>query len=112
MEKYELIPSCMERIRKICNENKWSIYRLAKISGIPYSSLNNMFIRNTDPTIHTLSKICYALNISLSDFFSDDNIEVFPIDEELKPLLKKYNKFTDTEKALVRTYIQAISDKH
>ena len=42
------------RIRELMNLNHWSIYKLAKASGIPYSSLNNCFQRNTTPTIPTL----------------------------------------------------------
>jgi len=57
------------RIRELMNLNHWSIYKLAKASGIPYSSLNNCFQRNTTPTIPTLEKLCKGLNISLSDFF-------------------------------------------
>ena len=57
------------RIRELLEWNKWTIYKLAKASGIPYSSLNNCFLRNTYPTIPTLEKLCIGLNISLSDFF-------------------------------------------
>ena len=112
MDNYELAPSSIERIKKICADNNWTPYRFAQITGIPYSSINNMFKRNTDPTINTLCRMCYALNITLSEFFSDSNIEIFPIDEELKPLLSKYNDFSELEKAQVKTYIQGIADRH
>ncbi len=60
-------------IRKFLNERGWSVYRLAKESDIPYSSLNNIFIRNTEPTIPTLRRICSGLSISMSEFFAEDN---------------------------------------
>ena len=48
------------RIRELMNLNHWSIYKLAKASGIPYSSLNNCFQRNTTPTIPTLENFAKA----------------------------------------------------
>ena len=35
----------------------WTLYRLAKESGMQYSSLHSMFEKNTQPTIPTLTKI-------------------------------------------------------
>ncbi len=62
----------LEKLKTLCAQRSWSIYRLAKESGVPYSSLNNMFIRNTQPTISTLEKLCDGLNISMSSFFMID----------------------------------------
>ena len=61
----------LEQITTRCNELNWSRYRLAKEADIPYSSLNNMFKRNTVPSIPTLEKICAGMKIPLSDFFKD-----------------------------------------
>lgn len=112
MEKYELTPNCIERIEKICKQNNWTIYKLSQLAGIPYSSLNNMINRGTDPTINTLSKLCYALNITLSEFFSEDDFDVMPINEDLKFIISSYNSLTAIEQAQVKAYIQGITDKH
>ncbi len=61
----------LKKIVDLLNNRTWSLYKLAKESGIPYSSLNSMFQKNNQPTITTLEKICGAFHISMSEFFSD-----------------------------------------
>lgn len=61
----------LKRIKILYMKKGWSVYRLAKESKIAYSSLNNMFLRNTQPTIYTLEKICCGLGISMSEFFAE-----------------------------------------
>lgn len=58
-----------QHIMEICKQRNLSIYRLAKMSDMPYSSLNNMIKHRHVPTIYNLMKICNGLNISLSQFF-------------------------------------------
>ena len=45
------------KIQKLMNERNWSLYKLAKESDIPYSSLNSLFLKNNQPTLSTLEKI-------------------------------------------------------
>ena len=48
------------KLRKYLTDYGWSIYKLAKESDIPYSSLNNIFVRNTMPTVSTLMTVSYT----------------------------------------------------
>lgn len=66
-----------QHIMEICKQRNLSIYRLAKMSDMPYSSLNNMIKHRHVPTIYNLMKICNGLNISLSQFFAgiEDNVD-------------------------------------
>lgn len=43
----------LERIKKILDEKGWTLYKLSKETGIPYSSLNSLFNKNNQPTIST-----------------------------------------------------------
>ncbi len=101
----------ISRIKQICQLKRWTIYRLAKESGIPYSSLNNMFIRNTQPTFNTLYKLCRGLNISLADFFSDVDTFVLPISPETREMLELYERLPDSKKGKVRAYIYGLADE-
>ena len=103
----------LERIREFLELNHWSIYRLAKTSGVPYSSLNNCFLRNTCPTIPTLEKLCAGLNISLSNFFDykknplrDDRLS-----EDEQNLLALYRKLSIRDKDLLNAYLDGLSKK-
>lgn len=58
------------RIIELCNENNITINKLATVSGITQSTLNNIVNgRNNSTTVSTIKKICDGLNISIVDFF-------------------------------------------
>ena len=98
------------KIESFMEQKEWTVYRLAKESDIPYSSLNNLFQRNTEPTLPTLRKICDGLGISMSDFFSDEctppNTE-YSIDE--KKLISLYRTLKLGDQKLLMTYAQALN---
>lgn len=68
-----------ERIIALCTEHNITINKLATISGITQSTLNNIVSgRNNSTTISTIKKICDGLDISVQDFFNSrlfDNLE-------------------------------------
>ena len=44
-----------ERLQQLMDERQWTIYKVAKEAGIPWSTVRNMFKRNTEPSIGTFS---------------------------------------------------------
>lgn len=72
-----------ERIIELCKSQNITVNRLATISGITQSTLNNIVSgRNQSATISTIQKICDGLNISIIEFF---NSELFQnIEQEIK----------------------------
>lgn len=97
----------IERIRFLLDVNHWTIYRLAKESGLSYSSINNIFVRNTCPTILTLEKICYAFHISLSEFFAFDTNPTKPdkLTEKEADLLSKYRSLSASDQKRLDTFL-------
>lgn len=104
-------------IKKLLNERGWSVYHLAKKSGIPYSSLNNIFIRNTEPTIPTLRKIYSGFSISMSEFFLDDdsidttsqaNAIIVESNDEIE-VLEIYRKLNKKDAAKFLTYAKGFA---
>ena len=67
------------RILELCQINHLTVNKLATISGITQSTLNNIVsARNKSATISTIKKICDGLEISIIDFFNTplfDNLE-------------------------------------
>ena len=92
------------RIEELLNMRHWTHYRLAKESGIPYSSISNMFNRNTVPSVPTLMKICCGLNISMSDFFRYEE-KMF---SETITLAKNIEGLDEYKKHLLMTYINCL----
>lgn len=62
-----------QRILELCRENRITVNKLATISGITQSTLNNIVSgRNNSATVATIKKICDGLNITIQDFFNAD----------------------------------------
>ena len=64
------------RIQELCQSRSWTYYRLAKASGIPYSTLSTMIHKTNVPSIPSLTKICDGFGITLAQFFSDQDESV------------------------------------
>ena len=69
MQENEII----NRILTLCQSRQWSVYRLAKESGIAYSTLCTMLHKGNTPSIGTLIRICNGFGISIGDFFDEEN---------------------------------------
>lgn len=74
------------RIYALCEIRGWSMYRLAKESGITYSTLCTMVHKDNLPSISTLIRICEGLGISLAEFFDEGNERALLSDEESRLL--------------------------
>lgn len=102
------------KLRKYLTDYGWSIYKLAKESDIPYSSLNNIFVRNTMPTVSTLMKLCNGLGVSMSDFFKDDTLDqpdshVVKLSDEQAEILTKYDRLSASDKKLLAAYLSGLA---
>lgn len=68
-----------ERILELCAERDITVNKLATISGVTQSTINNIISRrNNSTTVSTIKKLCDGLDISISEFFSSpifDNLE-------------------------------------
>ncbi len=79
----------LERIRNLRLERNWTEYQLAEKSGIPQSTISTWFRKQNLPTIPSLEKICYAFDITLSDFFREET---------------KYNNLNENQIKLIRNF--------
>ena len=75
--------ACIIRIEQLCNERNITLNKLAIISGITQSTLNNIISgRNKSTTVSTIKKICDGIEISITNFFTS------PIFENLEQEIK------------------------
>lgn len=95
----------LEKIKKLQEERNWSTYKLSYESGLTQSTLSNMFARGTCPTVDTLEKICDAFDISLAEFFEEDNRKAH-VSKEEQELLSKFRSLSDKEKNAVVALIK------
>ncbi len=99
MEEREVI----KKIESLCKERGWSLYRLAKESGVTYSTLCMMLRRTNAPSIYTLSRICNGFGITLSQFFGPEPA-VFPLSEGQKALLDRWERLSPEDQRALEKY--------
>lgn len=90
------------RIRELCRERSWTVYRLAKESGITYSTLSTMLNQENVPTLPTLAKLCDGFGITLAQFF-DDGTQ--PLTPEQQKHLDRWERLSSEEQKGMERYI-------
>ena len=100
----------LEKIDELRKARGWSMYMLALEAGITQSTLLNMYSRGTQPSIKTLTAICQAFGITLSEFFADGKkgSERSAQDDEL---LRRVNALGSEEKNALLVIVKAMPDR-
>ncbi len=103
----------LNRIQYFLEYKHWSIYKLAKESGLSYSSLNNIFSRKTCPTVPTLEKICKGFHISLSDFFlyEKNPLKSEDLTDKEQNIINAYQTLSSKDKELLEAYLRGLCKK-
>ena len=62
-----------QRILELCAQREITVNRLATLSGVTQSTVNNIISgRNNSTTVATIKKLCDGLDITLRDFFDTE----------------------------------------
>lgn len=68
MEFITYADAVAKRIRQICNDKNITLNKLADLSGLRQSTLENIVKGNTkNPTLRTLHRIAVGLNMTVSE---------------------------------------------
>ena len=98
-----------ERLKQLMDERGWTIYKVAKEANIPWSTVRNMFKRNTEPSIGTLEAICKGMGMTLPQFFDVEN--QMGLTAEQRQLINQWSKLDDRKKKLVIELLKALNEK-
>ena len=98
-----------QRLQSLMDERGWTIYRLARESEIPWTTISNVFKRDTEPMISTLERICNGLHISLAQFFDINN--ECGLTEEQRRILEQWNTLSSKEQKLVLDLLRNLHDR-
>lgn len=72
----------VERILKLCKERKISVNKLATMSGVSQSTLDNIVRKITkNPGASTLHKIANAFNMTLAEFLDFKELNEYSFDD-------------------------------
>ena len=73
----------VKRIRSLCKQRGIAINKLATMSGVNQSTLDNIVRGITkDPRVKTLHKIAIAFNMTLAEFLDFDELNDYSFDED------------------------------
>lgn len=98
------------KLHKLLEAKGWTVYKLAKQSGLSESTIRNVFHRNNVPSISTLESICQAFGITLAQFFTEG--EVVELTPELKKMFDLWVYLSkDQKKAIYMTMQSMLNDQ-
>lgn len=100
----------IKRIKDLCQAYSWTYYRLAKESGITYSTLNAMINKGTIPSVPTLKKLCDGFGISLSQFFAEDEA-VASLTDTQKRHLANWESLNEESKDFLEQFILFLKEQ-
>lgn len=96
------------KIDKMRVARGWSFYRLSQESGLSQQTFTQWMNGKTIPTLPALQAVCDAFEISLAEFFTED--EIIVVTPEVKELFNDWQVLTKEEKAsvmaIVKNYIK------
>ena len=77
MEYYEVYAN---RIIKLCEERKITINRLASMSGVRQSTIDNIIHGvSKNPTVRTIHQIATGFSMTMSEFMDFPELDEYPI---------------------------------
>ncbi|RYD07182.1 hypothetical protein N752_00945 [Desulforamulus aquiferis] len=96
------------KIVQLREQKGYSTNKLAKIAGVGQSTLREIEIGQKQPTVYTLDKICYALGISLAEFFAEDSND-FPLSSSTRSLAMEMQNLHSAQVDIIKNIINEFS---
>lgn len=93
----------LSRIKELREARGWSVYHLAKLSGIPQSTIATWYQKNLYPPVDKIEILCQTFGISLTEFFSDGTL--FEASPEIRDLLHQWALLSPKQKTILLSLI-------
>jgi transcriptional regulator with XRE-family HTH domain len=105
MEREKPTFDILGRIERERLSRGWSEYALAENSGLAQSTISTWRRRNLQPNVASLEKICSGLDISLSQFFQEEDSVYLTSDQ--KELLDLWAKLSPAQRTAVSQMLRS-----
>ncbi|MDE5991112.1 MAG: helix-turn-helix domain-containing protein, partial [Clostridia bacterium] len=86
-----------EKVDKLRLKKGWTIYELAKKSGISPQTIYNWRNKLSSPSLSLLDAVCYAFGITVIDFLLDEE-ELINVTNDQKELVRLWNTLSAEQK--------------
>jgi len=97
-----------ERLRTLRQSRAMSQEQVAHIADITPAYLGQVERGTKNVTVHTLDKVCAALNISLAEFFDIAKVHDKGIDEISNQILHQLHNKTPSEKQAILKMVKLV----
>ena len=61
----------IDRVTELVNERGLTLFKLAMLCNVPYSTLKNTEKRGGQLAVDTIEQICHGLGITMAEFFTE-----------------------------------------
>lgn len=92
-----------DRIRYFREKKHLSTNKLANLAGISQSYLRDVELENKNPTIEVVFQLCKALDISLKDFFDDENASL-----KDDPLISRIYRLNSAQREALLAFLNTV----
>lgn len=90
-----------KRLKELREKRGLTVNKLANLAGLSQSFLREIELGNKTPTVESLSYFCDSLGISLSEFFSEGEMDINPF------LKTSINHLTDEQQIKLAEFINS-----
>lgn len=98
----------LEKITKLRIERHWTEYQLAEASGLTQSTISSWYRKDMLPTLPSLIKICDAFNISVSQFFIEDNTNAVLLNDKQAQLINAASKLDTAQYNALLAFLKTL----
>lgn len=98
----------LDKITELRDERHWSEYQLAEKSGLTQSTISSWYRKGILPSIPSLSKICDAFGLSLSQFFLEDASHAIVLTPKQTALLESAAKLDSDQYDALLKFLQTL----
>lgn len=95
----------LDRIDELRKERGWSVNNLAMEAMLTQSTLNNLYLRGSEPKLSTLRAICGAFGITLADFFAEEEEDESGVAAELR---RRIDRMTPSQQSALLAFIKSM----
>lgn len=98
----------LHKITQMREERKWSEAQLAEQAGMTQSTISSWYRRNMTPSVSSLSKICRAFGVTLSQFFMEEESNLFSLSDTQVQLLHSVEKLDQEQYEALLNFLHTL----
>ncbi|WP_236017729.1 helix-turn-helix domain-containing protein [Alicyclobacillus acidoterrestris] len=96
------------RLKSARTDKNLSMYQLAKRINMSQSTISKIESGKMRPTVDLMERICEALNLTLAEFFAEDQDELEP---DLRRLVEAAKRLTPDQRKALQAFLDSLEGR-